>query len=159
MGQTTRRWCELAFCRYGSKQHIAHDDVGKVNVAVEGDEPVYVFGVGRDAPVEVNEMGGAQSSMPYRFDLLDAKSMFELAGVLYYGANVRGYPEQNWRAISVESNLNHVLSHIFAFLAGDIQDDHLAHALCRMMFAVGVQLQGGPDPKYGTTTTPTNPRN
>jgi hypothetical protein len=39
--------------------------------------------------------------------------------------------------------------HILAYLAGDKQDDHLGHAFCRMMFALGVELQGGPDPKFG----------
>lgn len=99
-------------------------------------------GVGPDTPIETNELGGQQSSVPYRFDLFDPASMFALAEVLDYGA--KRYTPENWRLIDVNSNLNHVMVHIMAYLAGDTQDKHLEHAFCRMMFALGVELQGGP---------------
>lgn len=109
-------------------------------------------GIGPEAPVETTPTGGQHSAMPYRFDLLDAKSIFAIAEILHYGTNVRKYPANNWRSISVGDNLNHVLMHIFAYMDGDTQDEHLKHALTRMMFAVGVELQGGPidlTPKEG----------
>lgn len=101
-------------------------------------------GIGPDAPKVTNEFGGQQSQLNFRFDLLDAKAMFALAGVLDYGVRERGYPANNWRRIPVNENLNHALMHIMAYMDGDVQDDHLVHAFVRMMFAVGVQLQGGP---------------
>lgn len=102
-----------------------------------------IKGIGPDAPKVTTPSGGQQSALPYRFDLLDASAMFALAGVLSYGADVRGYPENNWRLISAESNVNHALSHLMAWLAGDTQDEHLAHAFTRIMFALGVELKGG----------------
>lgn len=93
-----------------------------------------IDGVGPDAETVVNEAGGKQSHTPYRFDLIDPISMFELAKILASGAEK--YGDWNWLMLDVQSNLNHALQHIFAYLAGDAQDDHLGHALCRLMFAV-----------------------
>lgn len=92
-----------------------------------------------DAPTTTNEKGGSQSDVPVRFDLIDAKAMFEMAKVLDHGA--RKYGEDNWRLISVNDHLNHLLMHTYAYLAGDTTDDHLSHILCRATFAQGVALQ------------------
>lgn len=92
-----------------------------------------------DAPMTTNEKGGSQSDIPVRFDLIDAKAMFEMAKVLDHGA--RKYGEDNWRKIPVRDHLNHLLMHTYAYLAGDITDDHLSHILCRATFALGVSLE------------------
>lgn len=92
-----------------------------------------------DAPMTTNEKGGSQSDIPVRFDLIDAKAMFEMAKVLDHGA--RKYGENNWRLIDVDDHLNHLLMHTFAYLSGDRTDDHLSHILCRATFALGVTLQ------------------
>lgn len=98
-----------------------------------------IDGMGIEQETTTNAAGGSQSDIPYRFDLIDAKAMFEMAKVLKEGADK--YGEQNWRVIPVEDHLNHALAHIFAYLAGDTQDDHLSHILCRATFALGVKLQ------------------
>ena len=90
-----------------------------------------------------NEAGGRQSKLQYRFDLIDAKALFELANVLHTGEEK--YGKDNWRKISTGDHLNHALSHIYAYLAGDKQDKHLAHALCRCLMALGVELQNAPN--------------
>lgn len=100
-----------------------------------------VAGVGPDAPMVVNEQGGKQSKLNYRFDLIDPLTMFALAEVCAYGAEK--YGAFNWRRIDIESNLNHALTHIYAFLAGDTQDDHLQHAFCRLHFALSLHLTPG----------------
>jgi hypothetical protein len=56
-----------------------------------------------------------------------------VAQVLHLGA-VK-YGENNWRGIPVSDHLNHALIHIYAYLSGDTQDNHLGHAACRMMMA------------------------
>lgn len=101
----------------------------------------YVRGMGTDAPTTINEQGGKQSKLDYRFDLIDPLPLFKLAEILSSGADK--YGKWNWRRISVEDNLNHALSHIFAYLAGDRQDDHLGHAFCRLMFAISVDMTPG----------------
>lgn len=96
-------------------------------------------GAGPDTPIETNSNGGSQSAIPYRFDLIDAQALAAMAKVLKEGADK--YGENNWRQIPVGDHLNHLLLHVFAYLAGDTQDDHLSHALCRATFALGVKLE------------------
>lgn len=92
-----------------------------------------------DAPVTTNERGGSQSHIPVRFDLIDGRALFEMAKVLHEGAEK--YGEDNWRLITIEDHLNHLIMHAYAYLAGDKTDEHLSHILCRATFAQGVALQ------------------
>jgi 5'(3')-deoxyribonucleotidase len=101
-------------------------------------EMIFIPGLGKDAPTVVNENGGRQSELKYRFDLMYAPAMFSLANILAEGADK--YGEWNWAKIGIHENVNHALSHIYAYLAGDGQDDHLGHAFCRMMFAKSIEL-------------------
>lgn len=95
--------------------------------------------VSPDAPIITNAQGGSQSHVPVRFDLIDGKAMFEMASVLHVGAEK--YGEHNWRKISVEDHLNHLIMHAYAYLSGDRTDEHLSHIMCRSMFAQAVELQ------------------
>ena len=95
-------------------------------------------GMGPDTEIEVTETGGKHSKIPYRFDLIDAETMFAVAEVLAAGAEK--YGENNWRSIPVEANLNHLLAHVFAYLGGDDQDDHLSHVCCRAIFAFSTHM-------------------
>jgi len=93
------------------------------------------LGMGKDVPdIETKNNGARQTAIPYRFDLIDPIAMFELAKVVSEGA--KKYAPDNWRGLTVEDNLNRVLAHVYAHLAGDETDDHLEHALTRMVFAV-----------------------
>jgi hypothetical protein len=98
-----------------------------------------LLGMGPDAPTTTNEAGGSQSHLPYRFDLIDARALFAMAEVLHTGAEK--YGEGNWRLISIEDHLNHMIAHAYAYLAGNRDDDHLSHSLCRATFALGVATQ------------------
>lgn len=95
-----------------------------------------------NAPIS-DEEGVLQSKLGHRFDLINPAAIFNLAEILDYGA--RKYGPTNWYASTVETNLNHALAHIYAYLAGDTQDDHLGHAACRLHFAVAIALGGVPD--------------
>ena len=99
-----------------------------------------IMGVEPDAPVYENENGGKQSDTPYGFHLIPTSAIFDAAKVLKYGADKYGetFEHRNYTKIDVEDHLNHALQHIYAFLAGDGQDDHLGHALVRLMFAYDV---------------------
>lgn len=102
-----------------------------------------VQGVGADAPVIENERGAKQSASPARLDLLPALATLRVGEVLKEGAEK--YGEDNWRGLSVGDHLNHMLVHVYAHLAGDSQDDHLAHAACRAMMALETRLTGAWD--------------
>jgi hypothetical protein len=98
-----------------------------------------ICGVGPTERVEVAANGAKQAATPYRFDLLGPPTMFLLARIVCYGAEK--YGERNWRGIPVRSHLNHLLQHLFAYLAGDRSDDHLGHMLCRAYMAVAVAIE------------------
>jgi hypothetical protein len=55
------------------------------------------------------------------------------------------YAPRNWMKISVDSHLNHLLMHVFAYLAGDRQEEHLTHALARAAMAVEIEKLGVQD--------------
>ena len=107
-------------------------------------EPIrsaYIFGVEPDAPVVENENGGKQSDTPYGFHLVPTSAIFDAAKVLKYGADKYGetFEHRNYTKIDTVEHLNHAIQHIYAFLAGDTQDDHLGHAIVRLMFAYDVE--------------------
>jgi hypothetical protein len=94
-----------------------------------------VAGVGTDAPTVVNEHGGKQSDSPYSLvSSFPHRAVLDVAKVVRYG--LVKYEPDNWRLISRNDHLNHVLVHLFAYLAGDRQDSHLEHAACRILFAL-----------------------
>lgn len=97
-------------------------------------------GVGKDAPVIANEKGGKQSLTPYRCDLLPPRATLAVAEVLDHGA--RKYGSNNWHSIPVADHINHAMVHLFAFLSGDTQDDHLEHGACRLLMALEQKLTG-----------------
>ena len=96
-----------------------------------------ILGVEPDAEVVENENGGKQSDTPYGFHLLPISALFDAAKVAKYGADKYGetFESRNYTKISTNDHLNHAIQHIYAFLAGDKQDDHLGHAIVRLMFA------------------------
>ena len=96
-----------------------------------------IIGVEPDAEVVENENGGKQSDTPYGFHLLPISALFDAAKVAKYGADKYGetFEHRNYTKIETNDHLNHAIQHIYAFLAGDTQDDHLGHAIVRLMFA------------------------
>lgn len=92
-------------------------------------------GLGKDVDTETNlETGAKQSKIPYRSDLFPARAFLKVSQVLEQGA--KKYGDKNWLPIPVHEHLNHVLTHLMAYLADDTQDEHLEHAACRIMMAL-----------------------
>lgn len=80
-----------------------------------------------------NEAGGMQTKLPVRMDLIPASVLLEVAAVLAEGAEK--YGEYNWVLIDTNDHINHAITHLYRFLSGDVSENHLAHAICRVMFA------------------------
>lgn len=99
-----------------------------------------IKGVGKDVEMVVNEYGGKQSKIPYNFMGIDAHALFAMAKVLQEGKEKYG-ADENWRKIPVAEHLNHAMTHIMAYKAGDKSDGHLSHLLCRAMFACAVEIE------------------
>lgn len=102
--------------------------------------PAMILGVQPDQPITENARGGKQSATPYGFHLLPLNAMFAAAQVAQTGAEKYGedFYHRNYTKIPAEEHINHALQHLYAFLAGDTGDDHLAHAIVRAMFAYEV---------------------
>jgi hypothetical protein len=81
-----------------------------------------------------NAQGGKQSFIRYAFHLLPPQAMLDVAQVFYTGA--QKYEANNWRKIPAEEHINHCLTHLFAYLAGDNQDTHLENAGARILMAL-----------------------
>lgn len=126
----------VGICNRCGIKLIESTDIGTCNNC----RATQVEGVGKDAPVTTNANGGKQSHSPFRCDLLPPQAVLAVAKILEHGAGK--YGEKNWHKISVSDNLNHALVHMFAYLVGDTQDDHLEHAATRILFALDQKLSG-----------------
>ena len=97
---------------------------------------------GRNSPIVDAEPGsqGKQSPTNYRFDLMDSQLQLAIANVFHEGAEK--YGPDNWKYISAKNHINKALIHIHGHLAGDSNDDHLVHAVVRMLMACVVERDG-----------------
>jgi hypothetical protein len=120
---------------------VYHDelcDCGNCRAHCTCIQAVAIDGVGPEAPVVTNEQGGKQSSSPYSLiKSFPCRGVLEVAKVVKTG--LERYAPDNWRKIPRVDHLNHAIAHIFAHGAGDTQDDHLAHAACRLLMALETQ--------------------
>jgi hypothetical protein len=94
-----------------------------------------------DAPLEQTANGAVQSALPILLANIPPEAMFVLGAVLGEGVQKyckdgSGTTDPNMRAIDVRDHLNHVLVHIYQFLGGATDEDHLGHALARLVYAV-----------------------
>lgn len=91
--------------------------------------------------VEMDETnGGRHSKIGMNFMAIPAGAIATVARVLEEGAVSHNDPDgQNWRKIPLETHLNHVYFHLNAYQRGVIGEDHLAHALTRMVMAWAVE--------------------
>lgn len=90
--------------------------------------------------IETNAIGGKQSKILSRADLLDGTALLRLTRVLHEGA--AKYGDNNWRKISRASHVNHALTHILEALRdhGRLQvEEELDHAFCRLMMAIATE--------------------
>lgn len=133
--------CDLCSLCLSRPESIA---VGRCDLCRYHNPVPVVAGVGKDAPTGVNAHGGKQSISPYRTDLLPPHALLAVAAVLKHGADK--YGANNWHAIPVVENLNHAFTHLLAYLAGDISDEHLEHLATRVLFALD-QVRSGREAK------------
>lgn len=98
-----------------------------------------------ESGVDTNEMGGKQSKLEVRFDLIDADAIATIANVLYEGG--KKYGKDNWRLIAVEDHINHAINHLFK--ATNLLDssnpedslEDLSHGATRAIFALAKFLR------------------
>ena len=104
-----------------------------------------------DITTVTNAQGGQQSYLPTRCDLLPPLACLDIAETLHNGAIK--YGDNNWRLINLESHLNHAMTHVFAYLSGNTEDDHLNHAATRLLFALELSLVNASQSQLQETST------
>lgn len=90
--------------------------------------------------IVINEFGGKQSRVDARFDLVPPRALQAAALTLGHGAVKYGC--LNWQQISVQEHLNHALNHINLYQLNDSSEEHLSHALVRLMMAFEIEQIG-----------------
>ena len=110
-----------------------YNEQGKPSRDIPG-ESTSGSGLSKHETIAENEKGGRQSHRPYRADLIPPRSMLAIAHVRYEASE--RYDEYNYKLIPAKEHVGRALTHIFAWLAGNNENDHLAHALTRLAFAV-----------------------
>ena len=92
--------------------------------------------------------GGRENPCP-SFSLLPPKALVRIAEIMEVGAKTHSDPDgTNWRKIPIRRLLDHVISHIYLYLAGDVTEDHLGNAATRMLMALEQAKDGGCDKIY-----------
>ncbi len=98
--------------------------------------PRKIESIGPETELETTPSGGVHSKLRYAFHLIDPGAMFAMARVMAEGEKTHG--TDTWRFLTPQQQYDHMEQHALAYLAGDKQEEHLAHMLCRamMMYAV-----------------------
>ncbi|MCE2973020.1 MAG: DUF5664 domain-containing protein [Sediminibacterium sp.] len=94
----------------------------------------------------------------YRPELITPEFIFELSGVLAYGA--KKYEDRNWeKGMKWSRPFGALMRHLWAWWRGEDKDpetgfSHLAHAACNVMFLLTFQLRGsGTDDRFFILTS------
>jgi hypothetical protein len=76
---------------------------------------------------------------PYRFDLVPPTILMEMATVM--GRGTRDHSPDGWRKIGVPTHVGRAMGHLVRWMRQEVGEDHLAHAACRLAFALELERE------------------
>lgn len=88
-----------------------------------------------------NASGGKQHTSPYRMQALPPKAILEVGKVRREAHDIHGYEDENYKLIDKREHVGRALGHIFKWLDGATDNDHLAHGCCRLLMALELELE------------------
>ena len=88
--------------------------------------------LGWESPMDTNHRGAPHGKVGAAFHLLPPEALRRAAKIMQQ--NLESHGRDTWRSLDRDDHINHLLAHIFDWMEGKNDEDHLAHALCRAMF-------------------------
>ena len=119
---------------YRTNYEHLYERLAEINSQDSLGEPTSGSGLSKHETIAENEKGGKPSRRPFKSEWLPPRSILAISKVRYEASE--RYDEYNYKLIPAKEHVGRALTHIFAWLAGNNENDHLAHALTRLAFAV-----------------------
>ena len=110
-------------------------------VAKDPDPQPLIEGMDPDRDIETNQSGGKQHARPYRSEALPPLAILAVSNVRWKAHEEHGYEDDNYKLIDRREHVGRAITHLLSYLAGDMSNDHLAHAATRTLFALEEELE------------------